>query len=84
MTDALLFLLPCVFLQAAPSSLLYLLTRAAPVYHLGLFREKVTLQPVECMEVSQRSIQVTKMNPFFESRLLEASAVSTNRHGLLA
>jgi uracil phosphoribosyltransferase len=25
-----------------------LLCRAAPVYHLGLFREKVTLQPVEC------------------------------------
>lgn len=24
------------------------LSRAAPVYHLGLFREKVTLQPVEC------------------------------------
>ena len=56
MTDALLNLFPCV----APIPLhsdfpgTHTLTpaiwiRAAQVYHLGIFREKVTLQPVECM-----------------------------------
>jgi hypothetical protein len=28
---------------------------AAPVYHLGLFREKTTLQPVECVNLESFS-----------------------------
>lgn len=59
MTDALLNLFPCVSpLPSQPNCPgIHTLTpviwiRAAQVYHLGIFREKVTLQPVECMSLT--------------------------------
>ena len=58
MTDALLTLFPCVCVSFAhpcrPRDLLpdFLCEHSdAPVYHLGIYREKVSLQPVECQSI---------------------------------
>lgn len=55
MTEALLELYPCVFREKLSGHVIDLRWHIsdAPVYHLGLYREKVTLQPVECKSKAQ-------------------------------
>ncbi len=37
-------------------------SREAPVYHLGLYREKVTLHPVECWQIHAFGAQCTHVS----------------------
>lgn len=51
-----------MLLVASCALLLMFPSRSAPVYHLGLFREKVTLQPVECKcEYSVHALKLTRL-----------------------
>ncbi len=54
MADGLLTLFPCVHhpcLHHPRDCSLICMNSDAPVYHLGIYREKVSLQPVECQSV---------------------------------
>lgn len=82
MTDALLTLFPCVPYMLCHERLSqWSLHRAAPVYHLGIFREKVSLQPVECE--SSRSAHISRYLTV-HSRLLKVAPCSHCRHCLRA
>ena len=92
MTDALLSFFPFVLRSLFSWLELSIGNRSAPVYHLGLFREKVSLQPVECecynaMRSLRRLDEVFYFFVLFflgDFRLLQAASWSTGRHCLPA